>query len=144
MSKRGFAAVGLFNPKTPENFGASLRAAFCYEAALIAYTGRRLGRSALDTPKAYKSIPVLHVEDLQKAIPYDCVPIAVDLIEGATPLHKFYHPERAFYIFGPEDGTLGKQVTGFCKHTIYIPTRTCMNLAATVNVVLYDRLAKAF
>jgi tRNA(Leu) C34 or U34 (ribose-2'-O)-methylase TrmL len=25
---------------------------------------------------------------------------------------------------------------------IYIPTRYCMNLAATVNVVLYDRMAK--
>jgi tRNA(Leu) C34 or U34 (ribose-2'-O)-methylase TrmL len=26
---------------------------------------------------------------------------------------------------------------------VYIPTVGCMNLAATVNVVLYDRLAKA-
>ncbi|MBU0538004.1 MAG: 23S rRNA methyltransferase, partial [Gammaproteobacteria bacterium] len=25
---------------------------------------------------------------------------------------------------------------------VYIPTKGCMNLAATVNVVLYDRLAK--
>jgi tRNA(Leu) C34 or U34 (ribose-2'-O)-methylase TrmL len=26
---------------------------------------------------------------------------------------------------------------------VYIPTVGCMNLAATVNVVLYDRMAKA-
>jgi tRNA(Leu) C34 or U34 (ribose-2'-O)-methylase TrmL len=26
---------------------------------------------------------------------------------------------------------------------VYIPTVGCMNLAATVNVVLYDRLAKS-
>ena len=27
---------------------------------------------------------------------------------------------------------------------VYVPTIGCMNLAATVNVVLYDRLAKSF
>lgn len=139
---KGFSSIGLYNPKTPENFGAVLRAAFCYNSSLVCYSGKRLGRSALDTPKAFKSLPVLHVEDLQKAVPYGAVPVAVDLIENATPLHKFYHPPQAFYIFGPEDGTLGKRITDFCKYTIYIPTRTCMNLAATVNVVLYDRLAK--
>ncbi|GAF89366.1 unnamed protein product, partial [marine sediment metagenome] len=32
--------------------------------------------------------------------------------------------------------------TGWCKHTIYIPTAYCMNLSATVNVVLYDRMNK--
>ncbi|HEJ2451415.1 TPA: TrmH family RNA methyltransferase, partial [Vibrio cholerae] len=26
---------------------------------------------------------------------------------------------------------------------VYVPTHGCMNLAATVNVVLYDRLAKS-
>ncbi len=140
---RGFSSIGLFNPKTPENFGGALRAAFCYDSALVAYTGKRLARSKLDTPKTYKSVPVLHVEDLRAIIPFDAVPVAVDLIEGATPLQKFYHPPRAFYIFGPEDGTLGEKITGWCKHTIYVPTRTCMNLAATVNGVLYDRLAKA-
>ena len=142
MNKRGFSSIGLFNPKTPENFGAVLRAAFCYSSSLVCYTGKRLGRSPLDTPKAFKSLPVLHVEDLRRAVPYGAIPIAVDLIDGATPLPKFYHPEQAFYIFGPEDGTLGKQITGWCKHTIYIPTTVCMNLAATVNVVLYDRLSK--
>jgi tRNA(Leu) C34 or U34 (ribose-2'-O)-methylase TrmL len=76
-------------------------------------------------------------------VPYDCVPIAVDLIEGATPLPDFEHPERAFYVFGPEDGTLGKPVLSKCKETIYVPAgRACMNLAATVNVILYDRLIK--
>src|SRR5690606_30290164 len=72
----------------------------------------------------------------------DCVPVAVDLLEGATPLCEYTHPERAFYIFGPEDGTLGKAVTSWCRDVVYIPTNYCMNLAATVNVVLYDRLAK--
>jgi tRNA(Leu) C34 or U34 (ribose-2'-O)-methylase TrmL len=27
---------------------------------------------------------------------------------------------------------------------VYVPTQGCMNLAASVNVILYDRLAKGF
>lgn len=60
----------------------------------------------------------------------------------ARNLVGFHHPERACYIFGPEDGTLGKSITDRCKFKVQIPTAYCMNLAATVNVVLYARLAK--
>ncbi len=45
-------------------------------------------------------------------------------------------------MFGPEDGTLGDDVLSWCRDVIYVPTRYCMNLAATVNVVLYDRMQK--
>jgi hypothetical protein len=51
-------------------------------------------------------------------------------------------PDRALYIFGPEDGSLDKDIRDWCEDVVYIPTTGCMNLAATVNVVLYDRLAK--
>ena len=57
-------------------------------------------------------------------------------------LNNYKHPERAFYIFGAEDQTLGKRIVSFCRDIVYIPTKTCMNLAATVNVVLYDRMVK--
>lgn len=68
--------------------------------------------------------------------------IGVDLVHGAMDLRGYAHPESAFYVFGPEDGTLGADVLGWCDDVIYVPTRFCMNLAATVNVVLYDRLLK--
>jgi tRNA(Leu) C34 or U34 (ribose-2'-O)-methylase TrmL len=63
-------------------------------------------------------------------------------VAGAKSLVDYKHPPRAFYIFGPEDNSLKKQITNFCRDTIYVPTNGCMNLAATVNVILYDRLAK--
>ena len=63
-------------------------------------------------------------------------------VEGATSLVDYIHPERAFYIFGAEDATLGERVLSRCRDVIYVPTSGCMNLAATVNVVLYDRMAK--
>ena len=140
---RGYAAIGLMRPKFTENVGAVMRAAFCYDVSLVAIQGDRTPvTSQLDTTKAYRHIPVLRGDDLHALIPFDCVPIAVDLVDGAIELPAFQHPKSAFYVFGPEDGTLGKPVLDWCKHRVMVPTRICMNLAATVNVVLYDRSAK--
>ena len=68
--------------------------------------------------------------------------MVIELIEGATALPDFKHPENAFYVFGPEDGSVPKEVLKWCDEVVYVPTIGCMNLAATCNVVLYDRLAK--
>jgi tRNA(Leu) C34 or U34 (ribose-2'-O)-methylase TrmL len=84
----------------------------------------------------------MHANDLRDVIPYGSIPVAVDLVDGAISLPQYYHPERAFYIFGPEDGTLGDSVLSWCRDRIMVPTDYCMNLAATVNVVLYDRMVK--
>lgn len=139
---RGYAAVGLHMPKTPLNVGSVLRAAHCYGAALVAQTGRRYHSATTDTMKAYRHLPLLQVDDLFAVVPHDCVPVAVDLLEDARPLPSYIHPERAFYIFGPEDGTLGRAIVERCRDRVYVPTAFCMNLAAAVNVVLYDRYAK--
>lgn len=143
--KRGFVIIGLDNPKTPANVGSAMRACGVYGAAQLIFTGQRYNKTRqfiTDPQKSYRNIPLLHVKDLHDAIPYDCVPVAVDLLDKATPLPLYKHPERAFYIFGPEDGTLGTRITSWCRDIVYVPTNGCMNLAATVNVVLYDRLLK--
>lgn len=137
-----FCGIGLFNPKNHLNIGAVLRAAFCFQANFVAASGARYRKSITDTMKAHKQLPLFMVDDLHKIIPFDCVPVAVDFVEGAIPLQEYKHPARAFYIFGPEDGTLGKQITDFCRDKIYIPMPGCLNLAACVNVVLYDRMSK--
>jgi tRNA(Leu) C34 or U34 (ribose-2'-O)-methylase TrmL len=143
INLRGYAAIGLDNPKSKVNVGSVLRAAGVYDASLVIASKNRWGKSSTDTMGTHKHIPFISgVEDLHDYIPVDCVPVAVDLVEGATPLNEFNHPERAFYIFGAEDATLGDRVLKYCKHTVYVPTNGCMNLAATVNVILYDRLSK--
>jgi tRNA(Leu) C34 or U34 (ribose-2'-O)-methylase TrmL len=139
---RGYAAIGLHNPKTPHNIGSTLRAAGCYGVSLVCLSGRRFDKSYADTQKQHRHTPVIRCASLRDVIPYGAVPVAVDLIDGATSLPEYTHPERAFYVFGPEDGTLGSGVTDWCRDVIYVPTRYCMNLAATVNVVLYDRMVK--
>lgn len=139
---RGYAAIGLHNPKTAINVGSALRAAQCYDAAFVAHTGQRYRSASTDTMKAYRHLPLIGVDDLFSVIPHDCVPVAVDLLDDARDLTNYIHPERAFYIFGPEDGTLGHKITDKCRDKIFVPTRWCMNLAACVNVILYDRMAK--
>lgn len=143
--QRGYAAIGLHLVRDGFNVGGAMRAAWCYGASMVAMSGGRVSdvRHQSDTPCAWRHIPVISVYDLHGAIPFDCVPVAVDLVEGAVELPAYQHPQRAFYVFGPENGTLGKSVLSWCRDRVSVPTRSCMNLAATVNVVLYDRVAKA-
>lgn len=139
---RGFAAIGLDRPKDSNNIGAVLRAAHCFRAASVIVRGPRYQRSATDTTKAWRHLPLLTVDDLMAACPFAAVPVAVELSDGAIPLEKFHHPESAFYIFGPEDGSISADILRRCKHVVQIDTAYCLNLAATVNVVLYDRAMK--
>jgi len=142
---RGYALIGLVNPKTPANVGSVMRACGVYGAAQCLYTGERYKKAKrfiTDPAKYWRHIPLMNVNNLHDVIPIDCVPVAVDLVDDAKDLTSYTHPERAFYIFGPEDGTLGRNVLDWCRDKVYVPGNGCMNLAATVNVVLYDRMAK--
>lgn len=140
---KGYCGIGLQNPKFDCNVGGVLRAADVYGADFVSIVGKRYHKTATDTTKAYRNLPIFHCDSLTKAIPYDCIPIGIELCDKAKPIYNFVHPSRAFYIFGQEDGSLGKSILDWCKYILYIPTNGCMNLAATVNVVLYDRLLKA-
>jgi tRNA(Leu) C34 or U34 (ribose-2'-O)-methylase TrmL len=140
------AHIGLVNPKSPANVGMVMRAAGCYEATTVFYSGVRFERAqkfATDTKDAGRKIALVGVENLLDDIPDDATLVAIELIEGATPLMDFVHPDNAYYIFGPEDGSIKKELLDHCQHVVYIPTIGCMNLAATVHVVLYDRMAKS-
>lgn len=137
--------IGLTNPKSPSNIGSVMRAAGCYRADAIYYTGERYARAAkfhTDTKDMSRNIPLTGVGELLDVVPEGVSIVCVDLVEGAIPLPEFQHPENAFYIFGPEDGTISQQVIDRADAVVYVPTVGCMNLAASVNVVLYDRLAK--
>lgn len=144
-SKFGTSFIGLTNPKSPTNVGAVMRAAGCYQVDGVFYTGERYARAAkfqTDTKTARDSIPLQGVDSLLEGVPQGVKVVCVELVEGATPLPHFTHPEQAFYVFGPEDGTIEQAVVDKADAVVYVPTIGCMNLAATVNVLLYDRLAK--
>lgn len=139
---RGYAIIGLNQTIHNANIGGAFRAAHAFGAAGIHLAVRKKVDYSTDTSKAHKHIPLTRVENIMDSIPYNCVPVAVDLLPGAESLASFTHPERAFYIFGAEDQTLPASITNQCPFHVYIPTTICLNLAATVNVVLYDRFFK--
>ena len=64
------------------------------------------------------------------ALPDECVPVAVERVAEATPLPEFEHPERAMYVFGPENGSLDETMIERCAHIVSIPGHECSNLAA--------------
>ncbi len=70
------------------------------------------------------------------------MPVCVEVREHAEPLPDFEHPEDAVYVFGPEDGHVPKAVRHLCHRFVVVPVAHCLNLAAAVNVVLYDRRVK--
>ncbi len=138
--------IGLTDPKSPSNVGAVMRAAGCYQVDEVRYTGVRYARAAkfhTDTKDASKKIPLNAVTALTNNLTPEQKVICVDLVEGAIPLPEFEHPDNALYIFGPEDGTISQEVINSADAVVYVPTIGCMNLAASVNVLLYDRLAKS-
>ncbi|OUS27083.1 23S rRNA methyltransferase [Gammaproteobacteria bacterium 45_16_T64] len=139
-------SIGLSNPKSAENVGSVLRASGCFGVDDIYFTGERYARAAkynTDTKNANQKIAVTRVEHLLELLDSDCKVVCVELVEGAIALPHFEHPEKACYIFGPEDGTLKQEIVDKADAVVYIPTVGCLNLAATVNVVLYDRVAKS-
>lgn len=141
---RGFSIIGLYRPKFAENVGAVLRAAHCYGVTQVNVAGGRpvWRKSGLNTPKYERHAPLFFVSDLLSYVPEDTKIVCVDLVPGAQPLPAFQHPKRAIYLFGPENGTLSGAQTDRADAVVYVPTRQCMNLAACVNVVLYDRMTK--
>ncbi|NMP15835.1 RNA methyltransferase [Thalassotalea sp. Y01] len=142
----GKVHIGLINPKSPTNVGSVMRASGNYQVNAVCYSGQRYSHAAkfhTDTKNITQKIPLTEVEHIIAGKPQEATMVCVDLVEGATPLPEYQHPDNAYYVFGPEDGTISQSVIDSADDVVYIPTIGCMNLAATVNVVLYDRLAKS-
>ncbi len=130
--KTAKVAIALINPKTVTNVGAVMRAAGCYRVDAVIYSGTRYDHAAkmqTDTKDRHQTIPLIGVDDLFANISANTKVVCVELAEGAIPL--------------PEDGTINQAIIDRADAVVYVPTVGCMNLAATVNVVLYDRLAKS-
>lgn len=146
MARPFHVIIGLCNPKSPSNVGSVLRAVGCYQASQVHYTGGRFDRAAkfqTDTQNTNYTVPLIRVDDLSADTNNGFELVCVEFAEGAVALPEFRHPERALYVFGPEDGSIDQPLIDRADHVVYVPTVGSMNLAASVNVLLYDRLAKS-
>lgn len=152
------AAVLLTNPRFPHNVGAAIRACAVFGAPTMRWTGGRVldpreddvgGRLPREERmKAYAKVDWQAMPSMFETRPveyfarWSVTPVCVEVAENAESLVDFIHPENAVYVFGPEDGGVAKGVRGACHRFVCIPSDGCLNLAAAINVVLYDRAAK--
>ncbi len=144
-------AIILIDPKFAHNVGAVVRAASSFFGlSTVIYTGRRV-RLELDQTKrlpreermrGYADVTLVNHDYPFDLLVKEAVPVGVELLPGTTNLAWFEHPENAVYVFGPEDGGLSKSARLNCHYFVQIPGYHCLNLAAAVNVVLYDRTVK--
>lgn len=151
-------AVLLLDPKFGHNVGGAIRACAIFGVEALRWTGERVESPRLENGitvikkhrfpreermKTYSNVnwdleqSKRPISDLSKK--FGLTPIAVEIRDGAEELGDFIHPENALYVFGPEDGSLGRASLGACHRFLRIPSDGCLNLAAAVNVVLYDR-----
>lgn len=143
-------SIILCNPKYPHNVGAAVRAASCFGARNILFTGKRVslkGEKGYRLPreermKGYKDVTLLNDEYPFNRFPEGVVPVAVEVRPNSEPLPLFQHPENAVYVFGPEDGSIPQVYLQHCHRFIVIPSKHCLNLAAAIYLILYDRLSK--
>ena len=148
--KKDTVSIGLINPKSPDNVSAVMRSAGNFNAGRVFYTGNRYLLALQRNPaapdmsrKVSEGIPLSGVTCLLEEVVGNMQIVCVEFAENATPLPEYQHPENAFYIFGPEDGDISQQILDKADAVVYVPTTSCMNLSAAVNVVLYDRMTKS-
>tara|TARA_R110002096_G_scaffold92144_15_gene208405 strand:+ start:3493 stop:4011 length:519 start_codon:yes stop_codon:yes gene_type:complete len=148
--KQSQVSIGLINPKSPDNVGAVLRAAANYRVDKVFYTGDRYPRAierkarVVDmSRKVSKDVLLSATERLLDVVTDNMKIVCIEFAINAIPLPGYQHPDNALYIFGPEDGSIDQAIIDQADAVVYVPTVGCMNLSASVNVVLYDRLAKS-
>jgi len=143
-------SVILCNPKYSANVGAVLRAASCFGAKQVWWTGNRvrieegerLPRE--ERLKGYKDVELRQFDYPFEHFKKETIPVAIELLPNSECLMDFQHPDNAVYVFGPEDGSIPQVLRRHCHRFVKIPAKHCTNLAAAVYIVLYDRAYKHY
>ena len=146
-----FPAIVMLDPRDPFNVGAAVRAASCFGVPQVWITGRRCAEkvwSQRRVPREERMKGFADVDIILDERPFgffpDAVPVAVELLPNSENLLSFEHPEKAIYVFGPEDGNIPRGIRGLCHRRVFIPTRHCTNLGAAIYLLFYDRMLKRY
>lgn len=142
-------SIILCNPKYVTNVGAAVRAASCFGAKQVWWTGNRVRvEEGERLPREERMKGYKDVQQIQFDYPFEhfpgATPVAIELLNNSECLTDFVHPENAVYVFGPEDGSIPSVLRRHCHRFVSIPTKHCTNLAAAVYLVLYDRMLKHY
>lgn len=142
--------IVLCDPKYPHNVGGVVRACAVYGVYEVWMSGSRVPLEGEhyrlpreERMRDYGKVRLAAYDKPLAAFGRSATPVAVEVRDNAEDLVWFEHPLEPVYVFGPEDGNLPASVLGLCHRFVRIPTLHCLNLAAAVCTVLYDRYAKS-
>lgn len=152
-------AVVLVEPKHPENVAGALRACAAFDIPRLYVTGERVKPEPSRKPagRIRREFRLTEYQEATELVwcdfpihPKKTRIVAVEILPGSVPLTYFelksdgsiMHPEECVYVFGPEDGTLGKAIRTLCTDFVIVPSQYCLNLACAVNIILWDRTFK--
>lgn len=139
--------VLLSNPKWAHNVAGAIRACSCYGISTMLWSGKRVDPTTMERlpreerMKGYKDV-YWEVNERAFDLFPDTIPVCIEIVPHAENLVEFEHPERALYVFGPEDGSVPQVYKRFCHRFVFIPSAHCLNLSTAIATVLYDRRAK--
>lgn len=142
---RGFFGIGIYHPKSSDNFGTLFRTAQVLNASFVYLIGARFKKQASDTMKSWRHVPVyeyVSFEQFKQNLPYDCQLVGIEMCEEALMLDEFSHPERAAYLLGAEDNGLPKSIMDQAHHLVKLPGERSLNVSVAGSIVAHDRIAK--
>jgi tRNA(Leu) C34 or U34 (ribose-2'-O)-methylase TrmL len=148
----GYFGAALVDCKNGFNLGGVIRAVGAFNGRLVVASGERWKAKGdwrnMDGEGAHLRFPCyLGVKDVFDYLPkmdvgYGAEAVAIEIAQGSESLVDFIHPKVAMYVFGPEDGSLPKEVLDKCSKKVYIPAAYSLNLYSAATAVFYDRMSK--
>lgn len=139
------AGVILIKPKYGHNVGAAIRNVAAHGYDWMRWTDDRFDIDSMaripreERYRDYQSVDFKRNDRPFDELDDDVVPVAIELLPASEQLHEFVHPEKAVYVFGPEDGSIPKAIRVKCHRFVVIPTFHCLNLSVAMGVVLSHR-----
>lgn len=140
-------SVCMVNLNYDYNFATVVRNANAFGAKKVYYVSGTKKFDRRGTVGTHHYTDVCHLRSVYDLL--DCSDtynrVAVEIVEGATPLDKFTWPENPLMIFGSEGVGLSKEVLDFCPFKTYIPMHgsvRSLNTACASAIVMSDFVSK--
>ena len=133
--------ICLYSPKNIENWGSILRVAYNFNVDFVCTIKARYTRQSRDTINFKYQKPIFRFDSTDQFLdhyPKECGLVNVEILPQSLSLESFSHFKNAIYVFGPENGSIPKDLTE-SRTCIKINSNQCLNQAMCAGIVMFHR-----